>query len=79
MRGETKVSKDQGANKEFQSTLLMRGETKSMEDDGKLFYISIHSPHARRDRKDSPQIFKLYISIHSPHARRDREISSNIT
>ena len=55
----------------FQSTPLMRGETKFDVAKRIFFDISIHSPHARRD--SYIQRFRNIhrISIHSPHARRD--------
>ena len=55
----------------FQSTLPMRGETQFQMAAQTPHSISIHSPHAGRDR-----VFHLVpavglISIHSPHAGRD--------
>ena len=59
----------------FQSTLPMRGETvagalRSLHD-----HISIHSPHAGRDRGERHTELYGSISIHSPHAGRDRHCS----
>ena len=34
----------------FQSTLLMRGATLTLEDKAQLWLISIHAPHARSDQ-----------------------------
>ena len=55
----------------FQSTPLMRGETRlsHVSADGRT--ISIHSPHARGDVQYFGIFFDRDISIHSPHARGD--------
>ena len=56
----------------FQSTPLMRGETADAAATGKRLAISIHSPHARGDRRCiRPHTGLPTISIHSPHARGD--------
>ena len=71
MRGETIVSYHAQITTEFQSTPLMRGETRDKSVIAFFFIISIHSPHARGDvwlRRWGTQIL---ISIHSPHARGD--------
>ena len=49
MRGETNSTNDSIKPVRFQSTLLMRGETVSLTSFGCPLFISIHSPHARRD------------------------------
>ena len=55
----------------FQSTPLMRGETRGESRYFLLYKISIHSPHARGDKRASLLKSLLQISIHSPHARGD--------
>ena len=57
----------------FQSTPLMRGETRRRRPGGTRAQISIHSPHARGDETDgAPERgAQKRISIHSPHARGD--------
>ena len=55
----------------FQSTPLMRGETKALTATTVFQPISIHSPHARGDQNLSIKSFTIIISIHSPHARGD--------
>ena len=56
----------------FQSTPLMRGETRYSERFSVAANISIHSPHARGDFLPIPFFCTtLKISIHSPHARGD--------
>ena len=49
----------------------MRGETHSQRLANEWRYISIHSPHARRDLHKVTDKYSHQISIHSPHARRD--------
>ena len=56
---------------QFQSTPLMRGETKLQQLKRDLLSISIHSPHARGDAINSNAFVSSDISIHSPHARGD--------
>ena len=55
----------------FQSTPLMRGETRNPRQRRKNACISIHSPHARGDFARHTLIPCRKISIHSPHARGD--------
>ena len=33
--------------------------------------VSIHAPHAGRDRRDDPVVMRVDVSIHAPHAGRD--------
>mgnify|MGYP007053819772 CR=1 FL=1 len=57
----------------FQSTPLMRGETRYPIFKDITISISIHSPHARGDPASIRYGYiTLPISIHSPHARGDR-------
>ena len=57
----------------FQSTPLMRGETRRNDKKYRAQLISIHSPHARGDGHVSGlAVFQCAISIHSPHARGDK-------
>ena len=60
---------------QFQSTPLMRGETRAALEAGVIQYISIHSPHARGDDGRKVPIMTFGISIHSPHARGDPKIA----
>ena len=72
MRGETPIQLEEWLEPgKFQSTLPMRGETvlAGAVDFGSN--ISIHSPHAGRDRAVRVFQFGHDISIHSPHAGRD--------
>ena len=55
----------------FQSTLLMRGATKSTLFLLMVCIISIHAPHARSDFDALADGQRLAISIHAPHARSD--------
>ena len=55
----------------FQSTLLMRGATRSYRTDRGLMIISIHAPHARSDERYNRLCSEQFISIHAPHARSD--------
>ena len=55
----------------FQSTPLMRGETRLQVTAIILHKISIHSPHARGDVSNGVSNIYIEISIHSPHARGD--------
>ncbi len=55
----------------FQSTPLMRGETRFVNVADMNRSISIHSPHARGDILQLYTNFCVQISIHSPHARGD--------
>ena len=71
MRGETWPLSGIIHKFQFQSTLPMRGETRSHVC-AALLRISIHSPHAGRDVIVSARTCWIYrISIHSPHAGRD--------
>ena len=54
----------------------MRGVTGYRLFDLPHFYISIHTPHARRDIIGTILCNFLIISIHTPHARRDNCIGS---
>ena len=58
----------------FQSTPLMRGETRQTDIYSIIVNISIHSPHARGDNSRNLRIIDMQISIHSPHARGDNII-----
>ena len=49
----------------------MRGETRHHAKGAALFFISIHSPHARGDKGTNRFGDTIEISIHSPHARGD--------
>ena len=72
MRGETHLYHFLLSLNLFQSTPLMRGETADAAATGKRLAISIHSPHARGDRRCiRPHTGLPTISIHSPHARGD--------
>ena len=44
------VAIPRGIDDAFQSTLLMRGATLTLEDKAQLWLISIHAPHARSDQ-----------------------------
>ncbi len=55
----------------FQSTPLMRGETRFPMIRAICVEISIHSPHARGDKNKYEFEKFIVISIHSPHARGD--------
>ena len=57
----------------FQSTPLMRGETIWTKKSRARRAISIHSPHARGDRRQRRAFNRRPISIHSPHARGDQQ------
>ena len=57
----------------FQSTRPMRGATTNAQTNERNDDISIHAPHAGRDRV-SPHLRELLgISIHAPHAGRDAD------
>ena len=71
MRGETPISLPSISAFGFQSTPLMRGETNGESHLLDKLDISIHSPHARGDPKQSYILPTDRISIHSPHARGD--------
>ena len=71
MRGETDNPPPYPVKSVFQSTPLMRGETKKRHDLVFRHKISIHSPHARGDQYRFFVRLDLFISIHSPHARGD--------
>ena len=59
----------------FQSTPLMRGETRVVRREILFMPISIHSPHARGDVQPTRRlIIYQMISIHSPHARGDSTV-----
>ena len=60
----------------FQSTPLMRGETREITNAVIVVDISIHSPHARGDASCVRYIEVEQISIHSPHARGDAHAMS---
>ena len=51
MRGETRLTTVEHQLIEFQSTPLMRGETRTVRRSVAALVISIHSPHARGDLK----------------------------
>ncbi len=55
----------------FQSTRPMRGGTWRLQTGGDGRGISIHPPHAGRDRKAGAMWRRWNISIHPPHAGRD--------
>ena len=72
MRGETKYGGKGAQEIQFQSTLPMRGETDFYRQQSEFVRISIHSPHAGRDKTPVIKNFlSQSISIHSPHAGRD--------
>ena len=71
MRGETLINGDDALELLFQSTPLMRGETRVEPKNRVLTLISIHSPHARGDQLVALSPCLGLISIHSPHARGD--------
>ena len=56
----------------FQSTRPMRGATKRKREEIILEKVSIHAPHAGRDRRQALQHDVWSVSIHAPHAGRDR-------
>ena len=60
----------------FQSTRPSRGETLASAINGRLLYISIHSPLAGRDAAKAGRPRPLRISIHSPLAGRDSYIQA---
>ena len=61
-------------SRRFQSTRPMRGATCTSADHWRATNISIHAPHAGRDRAELLHIaHKVSISIHAPHAGRDRD------
>ena len=70
-RGDPEDAADLLAKIIFQSTPLMRGETRSVRLDKVNLDISIHSPHARGDAFFARSLVVPSISIHSPHARGD--------
>ena len=71
MRGETIATVKEVADSIFQSTPLMRGETRWWLHGYSAVCISIHSPHARGDNIGVTTNQQMIISIHSPHARGD--------
>ena len=73
MRGETVLSAQTVSGDEFQSTPLMRGETRPRPRKASIRSISIHSPHARGDVVNCSHSGGASISIHSPHARGDAD------
>ena len=62
----------------FQSTPLMRGETRHIDKRGDGDVISIHSPHARGDFTHWLGQEMIPISIHSPHTRGDPTTLQNL-
>ena len=56
----------------FQSTLLIRGATKSLAKHLGYTCISIHAPHTRSDAWLIEMYTRPGISIHAPHTRSDR-------
>ena len=62
----------------FQSTPLMRGETRMFSCTLACRTISIHSPHARGDQRHQRRDRRTGISIHSPHARGDADIVDRV-
>ena len=73
MRGATSGKESYASNEIFQSTRPMRGATLSgVSTLPADFRISIHAPHAGRDRPGDPHPLRRHdISIHAPHAGRD--------
>ena len=61
MRGETLARRIHAYTFSFQSTPLMRGETRLARDLDPRKHISIHSPHARGDHGD------LSVGCHAAH------------
>ena len=59
------------ADRIFQSTLLMRGATRTAGNGTSMGDISIHAPHARSDSCQRIKTEERIISIHAPHARSD--------
>ena len=49
----------------------MRGATYPLDSLGNEGGISIHTPHAGRDKENTMGMKSMYISIHTPHAGRD--------
>ena len=49
----------------FQSTPLMRGETKRSTRRTITIIISIHSPHARGDSISRQKSIRIYVSLHN--------------
>ena len=72
MRGVTDTKIDSLAAEVFQLTRLMRGVTGIDLITHVIFFISTHTPHARRDVavRELPMM-SISISTHTPHARRD--------
>ena len=65
------ISGHSGHREGFQSTRPSRGETKTIEEQGLVLKISIHSPLAGRDVTLGLAADGSLISIHSPLAGRD--------
>jgi len=59
MRGETENGGADPQGVRFQSTLPMRGETDIFNSVGFQLYISIHSPHAGRDKQNNELMLQL--------------------
>ena len=76
MRGVTDTKIDSLAAEVFQLTRLMRGVTGIDLITHVIFFISTHTPHARRDVavRELPMM-SISISTHTPHARRDPQSS----
>ena len=55
----------------FQSTRPMRGATCCHDAGGDAGRVSIHAPHAGRDRDGDATTGTCDVSIHAPHAGRD--------
>ena len=71
MRGATRMMMAERGVFSFQSTRPMRGATTNAQTNERNDDISIHAPHAGRDRV-SPHLRDLLgISIHAPRAGRD--------
>ena len=66
MRGATLVSCEPCRNETFQSTRPMRGATHKWDDTAGQKEISIHAPHAGRDRR--PRTIRLRFEYFNPRA-----------
>ena len=71
MRGVTDHVVGDPEEQKFQLTRLMRGVTHLLIEYLRLYCISTHTPHARRDIADGTLKNYDRISTHTPHARRD--------
>ena len=72
MRGATARWSSWRSSSSFQSTRPMRGATDTGLVFLRVYYISIHAPHAGRDAFFTLSALSVWISIHAPHAGRDK-------